>query len=59
MGSEKTQVTKWARCMCGDIRFEYRGAPIDVMHWHGESCRRHPFEPIPTWVILDKNSFRF
>jgi hypothetical protein len=59
MGSEKTQVTKWARCMCGDIQFEYRGAPIAVMHWHGESCRRHPSEPIPTSVILDNNPFRF
>jgi hypothetical protein len=47
------------RCLCGDIRFEYRGAPIEVMHCHCESCRRHTSSPIQTWVTLDKKSFRF
>jgi len=58
MGSQNVEVTK-GRCLCGDVRFEYRGPPIKVMHCHCESCRRHSSSPIQTWVVLDKNSFRF
>jgi hypothetical protein len=58
MGSDKTEVTK-GRCLCGDIRFEYRGTPIRIIHCHCESCRRHTSSPVQTWIILDKGSFRF
>ena len=47
------------RCLCGDIRFEYRGDPIETMHCHCESCRRHTSSPVATFVILDKGSFRY
>lgn len=33
------------RCMCGDVRFEARGAPKWVLWCHCESCRRHSGAP--------------
>lgn len=47
------------RCLCGDIRFEYRGEPVETMHCHCESCRRHTSSPVTTFVILGKDSFRY
>ena len=58
MGSEKTEVTK-GRCMCGDIRFEYIGPPLETMHCHCGSCRRHTSSPVSTFVVIDKSSFRY
>jgi hypothetical protein len=36
--SIKFEVTK-GRCLCGEIRFEYRGPSIETLHCHCESCR--------------------
>jgi hypothetical protein len=47
------------RCMCGDIRFEYRGAPIEITHCHCESCRRHSSSAFVTFVVVDKAGFRY
>jgi hypothetical protein len=58
MGTEKIEVTT-GRCLCGDIRFEYRGAPIRTSHCHCESCRRHTSSPFTTFIIIDKGSFRY
>jgi len=41
MGDDDASVVTTGRCMCGDIRFEYLGAPIETGHCHCESCRRH------------------
>jgi hypothetical protein len=54
--SIKNEVTT-GRCLCGDIRFEYRGAPIETLHCHCESCRRHTSSPLSTFVVVDKGSF--
>jgi hypothetical protein len=47
------------RCLCGDIRYEYRGAPIETLHCHCESCRRHASAPITTFVCVPAESFRY
>jgi hypothetical protein len=58
MGAEKSEATT-GRCLCGDIRFEYQGAPIKSQHCHCESCRRHTSSPISTFVIVEEGSFRY
>ena len=47
------------RCLCGDIRFEYRDAPPKTVHCHCETCRRHCSSPFSTFLSLDKNLFRY
>jgi hypothetical protein len=47
------------RCLCGDIRYEYWGAPVATLHCHCESCRRHTSAPITTFVCVSKDSFRY
>jgi hypothetical protein len=47
------------RCLCGDIRYEYWGAPVEILHCHCESCRRHTSCPITTFVCVAKGAFRF
>jgi hypothetical protein len=58
MGDDANAVTT-GRCMCGDIRFEYVGAPIETGHCHCESCRRHTSAPFVTYVVIDKAAFRY
>jgi hypothetical protein len=56
MGTEEAST---GRCLCGDLRFEYRGAPIKTVHCHCESCRRHTSSPFTTFIIIEKDSFRY
>ncbi len=46
------------RCLCGDVRYEYRGDPVATLHCHCESCRRHTSSPVATFVCVTKASFR-
>ena len=57
MGDDEAKATT-GRCLCGDIRFEYRGAPIEAGYCHCESCRRHTSSPFVAYVVIDKGSFR-
>ena len=47
------------RCLCGDIRYEYRGPPTKILHCHCESCRRHTSSPITTFVCVTRDSLRY
>lgn len=47
------------RCMCGDIRYEFRGPPLEVGHCHCESCRRHTSSPFVTYMVVDRSGFHF
>jgi hypothetical protein len=47
------------RCLCGDIRYEYRGAPVKILHCHCESCRRHTSSPVATFVCVRQENFRY
>ena len=47
------------RCLCGDIRYEFTGAPAWVMHCHCDSCRRHTSSPVATFFCVDRGALRF
>jgi hypothetical protein len=47
------------RCLCGDVRYEYVGAPDRLFHCHCDSCRRHVSSPVATFVCVFRNQFRF
>jgi len=47
------------RCLCGDIRYEYIGTPVKILHCHCESCRRHTASPVGSFVCVPRESFRF
>jgi hypothetical protein len=54
-----TALTTTGRCLCGAIRYEFRGPPEWVVHCHCDSCRRQVSSPLATFVgVLHKN-FRF
>ena len=57
MADEDKPVT--GRCLCGDIRYEYRGAPLKILHCHCESCRRHTSSPVAAFVCVDGARFRY
>ena len=54
---DDTKITT-GRCLCGDIRYEYRGPALWVMHCHCDSCRRHTSSPVATFVGVDRAQFR-
>jgi len=57
MAEEDKPVT--GRCLCGDIRYEYRGAPTNISYCHCDSCRRHVSGPVAAFVCVRRETFRF
>jgi hypothetical protein len=51
--------TATGRCMCGDIRFEFRWPPLEAAHCHCESCRRHTSSSFVTYIVVDRASFNY
>jgi hypothetical protein len=47
------------RCLCGDIRYQYTGTPVKILHCHCESCRRHASSPITSFVCVPSEGFRY
>jgi hypothetical protein len=47
------------RCLCGTVRYEFRGKPEWVVHCHCESCRRQVSSPLATFVGVLKENFGF
>jgi hypothetical protein len=52
-------MTTIGRCLCGAIRYEFDGEPLDMIRCHCESCRRQTSSPIATFVLVPKASLRF
>jgi hypothetical protein len=46
------------RCLCGAIRYEFRGAPEWVVHCHCDSCRRQVSSPLATFICVLRANFR-
>jgi hypothetical protein len=57
MSSNGTE-TIAGRCLCGDIQYEYWGAPLKILHCHCESCRRHTASPVATFVCVARDASR-
>jgi hypothetical protein len=53
------QAVTSGRCLCGDIRYEFVGAPDRVFHCHCDSCRRHVSSVVATFVCVMRDAFRF
>jgi len=47
------------RCLCGAVRYEFRGPPKWVVHCHCNSCRRQVSSPLATVVGVLKKNFHF
>jgi hypothetical protein len=50
---------KTGHCLCGDIRYEFRGPHRWAGHCHCESCRRNTSSAFTTWFGVPKAAHRF
>ncbi len=46
-------------CMCGAVRYEADGEPLQVGHCHCHSCRSHTGAPVVTFVVFEHNQVKF
>ena len=45
------------RCLCGGIRYAYRGPPKWTAYCHCESCRRATSSPVAVWIGVERDQF--
>ena len=43
-------------CLCGDVRYEVRGAPVYVFHCHCSMCRRAGGAAFQTWAGFEADA---
>ncbi len=46
-------------CLCGSVRYEITGPPVDITHCHCADCRRSSGAPLVTWASFRRRDFRF
>jgi len=46
-------------CLCGAVRYEAIGEPLEVGHCHCHSCRRQTGAPVVTFVMFEADKVRF
>ena len=46
-------------CMCGAVRYEAIGKPVDVAYCHCSDCRGYTGAPVVTWVAFETQKVRF
>jgi len=47
------------RCLCGALRFEIDGPPVDMLHCHCSMCRKHHGAAFATWIAAPAGGFRW
>ena len=46
-------------CMCGAVRYEAIGEPLEIGYCHCHSCRRHTGAPVVALVFFEADKVRF
>jgi hypothetical protein len=46
-------------CACGDVKYEIRGAPIELVHCDCASCRRASGGEPVTLLLVDRQDFKW
>lgn len=54
-----TETLKRGHCLCGAVRFEYRGPELFRGHCHCESCRRQTASPFTTFMGVPDGAWRW
>ncbi len=57
MGDNAGKIT--GGCLCGAVRYEAIGEPLEVGHCHCYSCRHHTGVPVVSWVMFEADKVRF
>src|SRR5512138_540189 len=51
--------SRTGRCLCGAVRYRYKGEVLWRAHCHCESCRRNTSSPVTTFFAVLKDRFVF
>ena len=46
-------------CLCGTVRFEFAGPPVELLHCHCAMCRKAHGAPYATFARVPHAAFRF
>lgn len=46
-------------CLCGDVRFEFRGEPAELLHCHCRMCQKAHGAVFATFVRVPHSAFTF
>ena len=46
-------------CMCGKIKFEYKGSPFKFTHCHCTMCQKFSGSPFGSFIGIKAENFRF
>lgn len=52
-------MTTAGHCLCRNIRYEFKGAPLWIAHCHCESCRRQTSSGMATFVGVARKDLRY
>lgn len=52
-------ITMTGGCLCGAVRYEAIGQPLDIGYCHCQSCRRHTGAPVVAYVGFNGDQVRF
>jgi hypothetical protein len=51
--------SRTGRCLCGGVRYHFKGEVLWRAHCHCESCRRNTSSPVTTFFAVPTDGFAF